>query len=221
MIISFVGTDGSGKSTAVKHLTQALRDGGTEVQVLDKWDIYDFEQHPECRFLQSPLTLLRKCISEMPGTSRAMFIFWSIYISMSKVDFNDGRVYVLDGYWMKHFATETLFGVDTDWIKATAAQLPQPDLTIFLHVPPEEAYKRKEAVNDFVPYEFGLDPEMKKDNFLTHQAKVLGVMEDWAQQFQWVTLDGTQPTQTVHTDILDTVKRDPAFPQFQPGGKDV
>lgn len=215
MIISIVGTDGSGKSSSARFLSDALRNSEVPVATLDKWDIYDFDKHPECRFLQSPLPLLRKCISEMPGAGRAMFIFWSIYISMSKANFNDETVFVLDGYWMKHFATETVFGVNADWIRTVAEQLPEPDLTILLHVDPHEAYRRKEAINDFVPYEFGLDPEMKKDNFLTHQAKVQNVLLQWAKDRSWVMVNANRPQIEVREDILSIVHAHERFQQTQ------
>ena len=205
MIISIVGTDGSGKSSSARFLSDTLRNKKVSVATLDKWDIYDFDKHPECRFLQSPLPLLRKCISEMPGAGRAMFIFWSIYISMSKANFDDKTVFVLDGYWMKHFATETVFGVNADWIRTVAEQLPKPDLTIFLRVDPHEAYRRKKAINDFVPYEFGLDPEMKKENFLTHQAKVQSVLLEWADVRGWVMVNANRPLTEVHKEILSIV----------------
>jgi thymidylate kinase len=212
VIISIVGTDGSGKSTAAGVLARTLAASGTRVETLDKWDIYDFERHPECRFLQAPLPLLRRCISEMPGAARAMFIFWAIHISMSKARFDEGTAYVLDGYWMKHFATETLFGVSPGWIRATAAQLPEPDLTLFLRVAPEEAYRRKAAARDFVPYEFGLDPAMRESSFLAHQGRVLGVLDAWARDYGWATLDANRPAATVHAEILGLVRAHPRFP---------
>lgn len=215
MIISIVGTDGSGKSTAAKALSAALSQAGTAVSTLDKWDIYDFERHPECRFLQAPLPLLRKCISEMPGAARAMFIFWSIYISMSKTRFDSDTVFVLDSYWMKHFATESLFGVDPDWIRNTAAQLPPSDLTVFLRVSPQEAYRRKAVNQDFVPYEFGLDPEMKEENFLVHQAKVLAMLEAWAKDYGWIVLDAERPPAEINRDLLSIVRAHPSFPAAQ------
>lgn len=213
MIISIVGTDGSGKSSSARFLSETLRNNAVSVATLDKWDIYDFDKHPECRFLQSPLPLLRKCISEMPGAGRAMFIFWSIYISMSKANFDDETVFVLDGYWMKHFATETVFGVNADWIRTVAEQLPNPDLTILLQVDPHEAYHRKEVINDFVPYEFGLDPEMKKENFLTHQAKVRNVLLDWADMRGWVVINANKPQFEVHEEILSIVQNHACFQQ--------
>jgi thymidylate kinase len=215
LIISIVGTDGSGKSTAAKSLSAELREAGTAVETLDKWDIYDFERHPECRFLQAPLPLLRRCISEMPGAARAMFLFWAIYTSLSKTRFNDDTVYLLDSYWMKHFATEVLFGVDRDWIRKTVGLLPPSDLTVFLRVRPEEAYRRKAVNQDFVPYEFGLDQEMKKESFLVHQARVLAMLEDWAREHGWIVLDGERPAAEIHRDLLAIARAHPSFPAAQ------
>ncbi|KVN25993.1 hypothetical protein WJ63_15165 [Burkholderia pyrrocinia] len=207
-IITIIGTDGAGKSALSKSLAGRLDALGVSVTCLDKWDIFDRARHPECRFIEGGRPLMRKCIAEMDSKSRAMFIFWSIGVSMGKHDFSDPReVVLLDGYWMKHAAVEALAGLDEAWIAATAALLRPSDVTLFLDVDPAVAYDRKAATGDFVPYEFGFAPDMTKDSFIRHQSAVRAQLSKWTRQNGWSIIDANRPAATVLADAEAALAR--------------
>ncbi|SET49378.1 Thymidylate kinase [Salinibacillus kushneri] len=209
MLITFTGCDGSGKSTQIKKIQKWLRDNNYNVDILDKWNILDSEKFPECRFINTPLSDLRVCISEMEGISRALFLFWSISITLTKNNLQDkNHIYLLDGYWMKHAASEILYGCDEKWIKETFLQLPISDLVFYFDVPPKEALKRKQG--DLTPYECGRDNEVKEENFIRHQTKLRKLLKSWANSYSWQQVSSLQPeddiTNNVQNIILNEIK---------------
>ena len=74
------------------------------------------------------------------------------------------------------------------------------------HLRPGQAYRRKDLIKDFVPYEFGLDPQMKAENFLSHQAKVQSVLIDWAARHGWLTVNANRPAAAVQADMLTVLQ---------------
>src|SRR5947209_7862187 len=108
--ITITGTDGSGKSLVTKQLCERLKLLGKSVERLDKWDVYDLGSHPECRFLKEPLADLRRCISDMRVPARTLFLFWTLHTAVNNPVRESATVIVLDSYWIKHAASEQLYG---------------------------------------------------------------------------------------------------------------
>lgn len=205
MIIAFTGCDGSGKSTQVKKVKEWLEAENYEVEILDKWDVMNHVKFPECSFVKQDLNELRVCISEMNGISRAMFLFWSISITLSRNSINDPhKIYLLDGYWMKHAVSEILYGCPEDWVIETIKTFPLADLTIYLDVQPELALSRK---TDFTPYECGRKVNFTSDDFLTHQRKLHKEMLVWAEQHGWEKISSNQTVDDIFSKIKTKIQR--------------
>lgn len=192
MLIAFAGCDGSGKSTQIKKTAQWLRLLGHDVEILDKWDILNHQKLNECRFIQTELDDLRVCIAEMEGISRAMFLFWSISITLTKDDlYSPNKIYLLDGYWMKHAASEIIYGCSEDWILETAKQFPNPDMILYFETTPEVALSRK---SDITPYECGRKLHYTHQDFLNHQSKLHLIMNSWAEKYNWTRISSLSST---------------------------
>jgi thymidylate kinase len=190
MLVAFAGCDGAGKTTQVERVRQWLEERGWQAEIIDRWDILDAEQFPECRFIRSSRNEVRVCNSEMEGLSRAMFLFWTISLTMRKIDLRDqSRVYLLDGYWMKHGAAEIEYGCDPAWVEATVRSMPWPDVTLYLDVTPEDALRRKP---DVTPYECARNPDMNPQDFIRHQTKVRRRLLRWANEFGWDVISSMQ-----------------------------
>jgi dTMP kinase len=199
MLIALAGCDGAGKSTQAKRVVQWLEQWGWQSEIVDRWHILDRETFPECRFIRSAREEVRVCNSEMEGLSRAMFLFWTVSVTMQKLDLqNPSRVYLLDGYWMKHAAAELEYGCDPAWIEATIASLPPADLTFYLDILPDEALRRKP---DLTPYECARNPSLNPDDFIRHQTKLRGRLRRWADEFGWESISSMQERASVTEQI--------------------
>src|SRR5258706_13326249 len=77
-MIAIAGCDGAGKSTLVRNLAVALASRGFETEIVDKWDLFDVTQFPECAFLAGGPERLKQCGPAMDGVGRALLSFWVI-----------------------------------------------------------------------------------------------------------------------------------------------
>lgn len=197
MLIVLAGTDGAGKSTQCEYLQRWLTSMGVPCRVIDKWDVFDTEAFPECRFLQPDLDQLRVCIAQMQGPARALFLIWSIATVMKQYQPCTDQVYLLDGYWMKHLAAEALYGNDEQWLFDLVSPLPVADRVLYFDIEVGVTGLRKQA---FTPYECGCE-EIGAHTFSEHQAKLKKLMDRWSHALGWTVIDADQPAYRVSADL--------------------
>nr|WP_237533202.1 thymidylate kinase [Streptomyces sp. SID685] len=211
-IVSVVGSDGAGKSTVSRLATERLVAAGARVERVDRWDIVGNAAYPTAQFIQPDVRHARLCASQMPSTSRFLFLMWSMSLALSgRASHGDsaGTLTLLDGYWMKHAASEIVYGLDEVWVRDVVAGLPPSDQVVYLRVAPAQAWERKKG-RDVVPYECGMDPDCAQDSFLTHQRRILDILDDWAGRFGWLTIDAGQPLDKVVAQVVSTACEPPA-----------
>lgn len=198
MIISFAGTDGSGKSTVSRLVGRRLAERGLPLDHVDRWDIVDNPAFPAVRFMRPDVPDARQCVAEMPGTPRFLFLMWSISMALlgREPAAAGRRPVLLDGYWMKHAASEIVYGLDERWVESVVAGLPPADCTLYLRATPETAWSRK-AGRDVVPYECGADESCSREAFLDHQYRIREVLDGWAGRFGWVRVDADREVDEV------------------------
>jgi dTMP kinase len=207
MLITITGSDGCGKSTVTRLITEKLAISGINAARIDKWDIYNLGQHPECRFLQQPISELRKCISEMTVPARTLFLFWTMYVTMTKKAYDGFGVTLVDSYWIKHAASEQIYGASKQLINVLSSSLPRPDLVFVLDIAPEVAWERKarNGFADVVPYECGMDPCLKESSFILHQSKLRNLLRRWARDRKWQVMNAMKPPNELVAQIVTTI----------------
>jgi dTMP kinase len=204
-MIAIAGCDGAGKSTLVRNLAAALAERGFETEIVDKWDIFDASRYPECAFLAGGPERLKQCVPAMDGVARALFIFWMIALTLKPLRRGAAsKVYLLDGYWMKHAAAEILLGCPPEVVLAAVNALPEADLTFFLDVSPETALARKEQRSR---YECGRGAESSQAEFASHQSKVGALLSEWAHARGWARIDSGMSPDSVLRTVLQRIER--------------
>lgn len=188
MLIALAGIDGSGKSTQCRYLEHFLVSKGLRVKVIDKWEILNQEAFPECRFVKSDLEQLRTCIAQMQGASRALFLMWSIATVMKQCEESLEQIYILDGYWMKHMASEILYGNDEEWLLGLVSALPPVDKVLYFNVDISRTSVRKQA---YTSYECGRSA-VNREAFCMHQRALKGLMDRWSKSMGWTIIDANQ-----------------------------
>jgi thymidylate kinase len=201
MLIALAGIDGAGKSTQCRHLEQWLVSKSIPVKVIDKWDILDSKRFPECRFIQPDLDQLRVCIAHMEGASRALFLIWAIAAVMKRYEQDPGQVYLLDGYWMKHLASEILYGNEEAWLLGLVSVLPSADKILYFDVDVSRTRVRKQV---FTPYECGRN-DVSEQAFDMHQLALKGLMDRWADNMGWTIIDANQPESSVRAALQEVL----------------
>lgn len=197
MLITLVGLDGAGKSTQCKLIEEWLKAKDFNSTVLDKWDIFDLHAHPECRFISQDLDLLRDCISEMHGESRALFLIWTIATTLKTIKETKDHIYISDGYWFKHLAAETLYGNNKGWLFSLVSELPKADIVIYFSVDVDGTAKRKSV---YTPYECGRNA-VNESSFRAHQTKLKDLLDSWSKEFNWRIIDANQSPDVVFASL--------------------
>ena len=174
---------------------------GYTARRLDRWDIVDNPAFPAARFLKANVKDIRSCVADMPNPARLLFLLWLMSMAMSADCGKHAKeeIVLIDGYWMKHVASEIAYGLDENWTRNVAAALPVPDLVIYLQLSPEEAWLRKRG--SLVPYECGMDASCPESGFLAHQRRIQGFLDSWRDRYGWTTVDAS----ALFSNVLDSV----------------
>jgi thymidylate kinase len=191
-VVAIVGADGAGKSTLTALLAERLSGAGIPARRVDRWDVIGDPHYPTAACLADDTRLARSCAARMSGAPRLLFLLWISVLALT-----DGEntapddVVLLDGYWMKHAASEIVSGTDRAWVEATVSGLPPADVVVYLRVDPEVAWHRKNGKP--VPYECGMDLACGHQSFFRHQGAIQGVLDRWAERFGWLVVDADTP----------------------------
>lgn len=204
MRIAVVGCDGAGKSSVTKFLRGELDRHGLSVGRIDKWDVVDPGLHPGYDFMRPDLPKLRRRVSDMQAVTRTFFLFWTLHGTMLPSRMEGKQIILLDGYWPKHAASELLYSRCEALVEAAVALMPPVDLTVFLDVDPLVAYERRiaDVGTPLVPYECGLDPELRRESFLAHQKACRAILNRWSDTFGWSRIDADRSAEAVRRDAL-------------------
>lgn len=199
--VCVVGADGVGKSTVTAALRTRL-----PARLVDRWDIVGDPDYPTTSCLVDDVRLVRSCAARMSSTPRLLFLVWASVAALTEhTEGFDGDVVLLDGYWMKHAASEIAYGADPVWVEQVTAGLPAPDLVLYLRSDAETAWRRKGG--DVLPYECGMDMGRSRESFLKHQNEIHRVLDGWAARHGWVSVDARRPLDVVLRDCAEAVGR--------------
>lgn len=207
MLIAVAGIDGAGKSTLVNEVSKALISTGRTTRHVDRWNIVGNQDFPTARFLKPDVKDIRSCVAQMPSSARLLFLLWTMSMALSadRREWPSEAIVLLDGYWMKHAASEIAYGLDAQWVSQVVAGLPMPDTVIYLRLAPEEAWLRKRG--SLVPYECGMDSTCAETSFLAHQYLIKSLLDSWSEGFGWAIVDASASITDV---VADTIRRLPA-----------
>ena len=205
MIVALAGADGVGKTTIVSRVVERLIESGHSARAIRRWDIVDNPAYPATRFIKRDIRDLRNCVAAMPPIPRLMFLLWTMHMSLAPyLADRESSIIVVDGYWMKHAASEIAYGVEADYVAALTDRMPRADITFLLEVPLDQLYERKR--NDLVPYECAMDPQCSRDNFIVHQNKICTILGGWARSFNWIKVDAARPADAIVRQLVTTIR---------------
>lgn len=202
LLISIEGTDGAGRTTQIERLRSWLAIEGYGV-VISEWKTSNLiaaaiDQAKERNLLHA-------------------YTFSLLYAS----DFADrlehvilpalkaGLIVLTDRYTYTAYARDVVRGVSPEWIRRLYDFAPEPDLVFYLKMPVETLLKRIIASSGLDYYESGRDIGLSTDfyeSFKIYQRKILEEYSKMEKEYNFETIDGTQPIDIIQNKMRKTMK---------------
>ncbi|MGH8888888.1 MAG: dTMP kinase [Acidothermaceae bacterium] len=195
--VAFCGIDGSGKTTQVKAARDYLAADANVVLTKQPTDLY--RNDPDVRALldlRSSGELLTAELALLSAFDRARHIRTTVLPALtgSGCVITDRYVYSTYSYFLARGIS------DLAWLKDINRLAPEPDLTVYIDVPPELAAERIIARDGSSRKREELDV-----NRMTTVRRHF-VEQPWGQSDRFKTVDGTEPIDVVTDQVLALLK---------------
>lgn len=204
-LIVVTGPDGSGKTTQITRLAELLERGGKHrAAAVTIWDLL---LDPSCRgtlLFEEPAHVDRY-LAILHPTSRALFLYSCFHEALVLARRRQADVLLVNAYWYKYYATEVAHGGDRALLRDLARFFPEPDLTFYLKVPPEEAFARKAELSG---YESGFARERTREAFVAFQRTAHAELDRLADELRWLPLDGRAPAAELSRLLAERIDRE-------------
>ncbi|OGY79035.1 MAG: hypothetical protein A3B74_04090 [Candidatus Kerfeldbacteria bacterium RIFCSPHIGHO2_02_FULL_42_14] len=199
-LIVLCGTDGAGKATQTKLLIENLRDAGIATETCD------FPQYgkPSCYFVEQYLNGMYGSVEEVGPYRASLFYALDRYEKSFEMHrtLAAGKHIVSNRYVSANQAHQGSKISDADerekflaWLNELEygiLNIPKPDLTIILYVPPQLGQKLVEQKKENRSYLRGKTKDIHEED-LVHLGKTARVYLELAQQYDtWVTIQCTE-----------------------------
>jgi len=121
-----------------------------------------------------------------------------------------GFVMLTDRYIYSLIARAIVRGADPDWIKGVYSFSLKPDAVFYLRIDVPALVPRVLSQGGFDYWESGMDLPMGEDlyeSFIHYQKRVIGELDALSLQYQFDTIDATQPVDDVADYLASRVSR--------------
>lgn len=201
-LICVTGPDGSGKTTQIARIGEALsKRGKKRIVPMTVWDmLLDPSTRGRVGF-KSPAEL-DSFLEVLSPMARMLFLSHCLYAALDLALARKPDIILANGYWYKYWATEIAHGGDPVAMLALMDVFPEPLLTFCLDIDAEEAFRRKAKLSG---YESGFAAERTLDAFTAFQARARPPLERLAQEKQWIRLNGSEPASSLSDAIVSRI----------------
>lgn len=198
MFITFEGIDGSGKSTQIKKLRERLEREGEHVKVFRDPGGSDVSEKVR-------KILLNPDFNVDPVTELLLFSAARSQLMAEKVlpILEEGAVVILDRFYdstiaYQGYGRESVSLEEIQKMNVIASHKCEPDLTVYMKVPLDEAKNRIEKQQKDRMEQAG-------DSFFEKVIQGYGELADNKERI--FTVDATQPAEVVHNQIWEHVRK--------------
>lgn len=198
-LICVTGPDGSGKTTQITKLAERLaRRGKLKVVAVTIWDLLLDPASKHKAGFRSPAEV-DSYLEILHPIARGMFLYHCFYQALVQARRREPDVCLLNAYWYKYYATEVAHGGEAKGLRRLADVFPEPAVTFYLHVDPEEAFRRKAHLSG---YETGFANPKTKEAFVAFQTRAQGALGELKREKGWVELNGKESVDALTDSIL-------------------
>jgi thymidylate kinase/phosphohistidine swiveling domain-containing protein len=194
------GGDGSGKTTQVARLAAAFESEDLSVAPVTIWDAF-LDPKIASRLPFRKPSEVYGYLAMLDPVSRTHFLFHALHLALDLAAQRDADVVVANAYWYKYVATEVAHGGDPATLRRLTAGFPEPDLTFYLSITPEQSLARKVQRSD---YESGYGQGDR--DFVDFQQRTQDVLEGLSSELGWIVLDGDSPVRDITAAMVERLK---------------
>lgn len=190
-LIALEGPDGCGKSTQKTLLAEWLKSEGYSVKTTAEPtdnQIGQIIRHA----LNGNLDISLETEALLFASDRAQHVYDFIQPNLEK-----GNIVITGRYIYSSLAYQTSRGLPKKWVECINRPAIEPDITIFIDIPPEVGKERTNSTNK--PDEFEKDVELQK--------KVRRTYIELAKEKGSPVIDGTKSKEKIHEEIVEKIKR--------------
>jgi dTMP kinase len=206
MLVAIEGIDSSGKNTQSKRLAERIRSVGRRAHVIS------FPRYA------TPLgQSIKRMLTEGPAPDP--LVLQSLFLADKAAAlqemmtmFDDNAVVICDRWTASGIAYGTADGVSSALLRAMNFPLPDPDLNIFVDVPPEEALRRRPEMQD--RYERDREKQaVVRANYLSMWGPLNDTVIQEQETFEvwWAHVDGVGTERDVTDRIWNVLTMHPTW----------
>jgi len=203
LLVVIEGTDGSGKSTQIELLKRSIENQSYGVMV-SEWKtsklIADVIDDAKDRNLLNATTFSLIYAADFADRLENQII----------PALKAGFIVLLDRYTYTAFTRDVVRGQDIDWVKKLYDYAPEPDLVFYLDMPVDVLLKRIIGTTGLNFYESGRDMGFSTDfykSFGIYQNKCLVQYNKMAEEYGFITIDGTKSIDEIHKVMQSEVQK--------------
>jgi dTMP kinase len=193
LLIALCGIDGAGKTTQQRLLGDWLAQQG-QAALLTAQPTPLYRQDPRVRtYLNHGEACDMRTLALLSAADRRWHVASQVQPALA-----EGRHVVTDRYLYSALAYFAVRGLDVDYVRRLNQPLIEPDVTVFLDVPPEAAVQRVAARDgELAKYE-----ERRAGTLAAVRAAFSAVLPS-----QTLILDATDPPAAIHQRIVERVQQ--------------
>lgn len=204
-LICIAGPDGSGKTTQLTKLAEHFAfDNKNKVAAVTIWDMLLDPKFKELIAFKSPRQV-DKYLGTLDPIARSLFLYHCMKQALALALQKDVDVILLNAYWYKYYATEVAHGGDATLLRTLAEQIfPEPELTLYLDVSPQESAQRKgdAMLSD---YETGFAANKTQEAFIALQTVAQAELAKLSIEKGWKVIDGTLGADKITSEIMAAI----------------
>lgn len=218
MLIVIEGTDGSGKETQTKAIFERLTNEGEKCKKITFPNYESDASAPVKMYLEGKFGKDASKINPYPISTMYAIDRYASYKENWEKDFKEETIIITDRYTTSnilHQATKIKDNEERndyiDWLKDLEykkMELPEPDLVIFLDMPPQYAEELRKNRKNKITGEDKKDIHEKDKKYMMNsytEGRILAINESW-EMISCVGSEGIKSIEEITEEIINKIK---------------
>ncbi len=191
VLIAIEGIDGSGKTSVAKRITKWLMENNIKAVYTSEPSKSPIGLLIKEKIISAPMRRDARIEALLFAADRLWHVIYEIIPYLE-----EGTVVIADRYYFSSIAYQGALGAPIEWIKELNKFAPEPELSIYIDITPQEAIRRKRKQGDV----------KKLFENIEYLSKVREIYLELVRQNRLVLVNGMKPLDEVVDEAIGKVK---------------